>query len=60
MTLIKIIKRSIEFGVRMIKGAYAYYIGNISRKQCEEIISGKNLDTGHFGKTKDDIRFTLS
>ena len=60
MTQIKIIKRSIEFGVRMIKGAYAYYIGNISRKQCEEIISGKNLDTGHFGKTKDDIRFTLS
>jgi len=33
--------------------------GNINRIQSEKIINGNNLDTGHYGKTKSDIRFEL-
>ena len=58
-TKIKIITSSIELSKRMIEAMYAYYTGNNNRKQCKSVISGENLDTGHFGKTKDDIRFTL-
>jgi len=55
----EIVKDSVELGKRMIETAYEYYTGNINRIQSEKIINGNNLDTGHYGKTKSDIRFVL-
>jgi Zinc dependent phospholipase C len=57
-TLEILMRNGIELGKEMIESAYDYYCGNLSRKECEKVVSGNNLDTGRPGKLVSDIRFS--
>jgi len=57
-TLNALIARAVQRGCRMIETAYAYYIEEKSRDECQEIIAGQSLVTGQAGKTTADIRFS--
>jgi len=57
-TLSELMKNAIELGKKMIEASYEFYCGKIDRKTCEKIVIGNNLNTGHFGKLKKDIRFS--
>ncbi|MBW2429812.1 MAG: zinc dependent phospholipase C family protein [Deltaproteobacteria bacterium] len=54
-----LMENGINMGIQMIEAAYDYYAGNISKDWCERTVVGYNLDTGRFGKTKEDIRLSL-
>ena len=58
-TLVELMENGINMGIQMIEAAYDYYTGNISKEYCKRTIAGYNLDTGRFGKTTKNIRFSL-
>ncbi len=41
-----LVKKTIAESTEMIDAAYDFYKGELSRQDCEKIISGKNLNTG--------------
>lgn len=57
-TLDQLMSDGIASGRRMIESAYQYYCGDITRKACEKVVDGSNLDTGRVGKLVSDIRFS--
>ena len=57
-TLNEIIAAAVQLGCRMIETAYAYYIDQKNRDECEKVIAGQSLETGQVGKTTADIKFS--
>ncbi len=58
-TLEDLMEKGITMAVKMVEAAHNYYAGHISKKSCQKVIAGHNLDTGRVNKTKADIRFSL-
>ncbi len=55
----KLMEEAFEMAIKKIKAAYDYYIGKISRHECEAMIPQYNLQTGKIGITIADIKFSL-
>jgi len=58
-TLEDLMKDGINMAIKMVKAAYDYSAGKISKESCKITIAGHHLDTGRVNKTRADIRFSL-
>lgn len=56
-TLDDLTDQTVKLGGRLIESAHSYFTGFITRDECKQTISGKNLDTGRLDKTAHQIRF---